>query len=90
MQDTKSSKRICFPAPSQGQRRSRIVFRVTPADISFIVMILESYDYIAIPRTIDPVNGIMEALVSPDFHGEAMSLITALAQESPGLTIIAG
>jgi len=53
-------------------------------------MILESYDYIAIPRTIDPVNGIMEALVSPDFHGEAMSLITALAQESPGLTIIAG
>jgi len=55
-----------------------------------MVMTLEAYDYIAIPRTIDQVNGIMEALCSPDYYEEVKSLITALAEESPGLAIIAG
>jgi len=90
MPDDKPSQRICFPAPSQDEGRRRIIFRLNPEDIAYVVMILEAYDYIAIPRTIDQVNGIMEALCAPDYYEEVRSLVAALAEDSPGLAIIAG
>ena len=90
MPDINPQKRICFPAPAEEPRRQRIIFRVNPEDIGYIVMILEAHDSVTIPRTIDQVNGVVEALCSPDYYDEARSLLIALAEEAPGLVIIAG
>lgn len=83
-----AGRRVCFPTPGGDSAKKRIVFRVDPADIAYTVMIIEAHDYIAIPRTIDPVRGIMEALCPPDFHPEASSLIQGMAEESIVIEII--
>ncbi|MDH4184885.1 MAG: DUF4911 domain-containing protein [Nitrospinota bacterium] len=83
--------RTCFPAPAPGQNRRRVIFRVKPEWIAYVVMVIEAHDYTAIPRTIDQVNGVMEALCAPDYYQQTRSLIDALALEKDlEISIIAG
>lgn len=52
-----------------------------PADIAYVVMIVEAYEGLGIPRTVNQAEGIMEILVSPDFKEDARSLIGALSKD---------
>ena len=56
--------------------------QITPADIPWLVNVVESYEAIAIPRTIDQKDGIVELLVSPDYVDDALALIESLGAET--------
>ena len=43
--------------------------------------IIEGYEGIAVLRTANAAQGLLELLVAPDFHGTARSLLHALAHD---------
>lgn len=65
----------------------RIQARVNKKDIIYVDGLLESYENLAVVRTIDPKKGIIEFLISPSFLSETKELLTALKEEI-GLEII--
>ena len=56
---------------------------VDKKDIAYIVSIFEGYDHLAVVRTIDPAQGLIELMISPDFLEDTMKLTKALAKEIP-------
>ena len=56
---------------------------VDKKDIAYIVSIFEGYDHLAVVRTIDPAQGLIELLISPDFLEDTRKLTEALAKEIP-------
>ncbi len=71
-----------FPVERGGFVCHRILLQINPADISWLVNVVESYEAIAIPRTIDQKEGIVELLVSPDYVDDALALIESLGAET--------
>lgn len=59
----------------------RVLLQINPADIAWLVNVIESYEAIAVPRTIDQKEGIMELLVAPDYVDEAIALVESLSRE---------
>jgi hypothetical protein len=59
----------------------RMLVQINPADIAWLVNVVESYEAIAIPRTIDQKEGIVELLVSPDYVDEAVALMESLGAQ---------
>jgi hypothetical protein len=59
----------------------RALLQVNPSDIAWLVCVIESYEAIAVPRTIDQKEGIVELLVSPDYVDETIALIESLGAE---------
>jgi len=51
--------------------------------IAYVNFIIEAYEGMAVVRTADPEDGLLEILVSPDFEGEFRELSSALAGEIP-------
>jgi len=56
---------------------------VDKKDIAYIVSIFEGYDHLALVRTIDPAQGLIELMISPDFLEDTRKLTEALAKEIP-------
>ena len=56
---------------------------VDKKDIAYIVSIFEGYDHLAVVRTIDPGQGLIELMISPDFLEDTRKLTKALAKEIP-------
>ena len=56
---------------------------VDKKDIAYIVSIFEGYDHLAVVRTIDPAQGLIELMISPDFLEDTQKLTEALAKEIP-------
>lgn len=84
----KSQTKICFSSAREVRDCHRIIIKLDPVDISYVTLIFETYDYIGVPRTIDRKNGIVEALVSPDFVEDARALVKALQSEISHMEII--
>ena len=59
----------------------QLYFRVNPKDMAFVKFIVESYEGLAVLRTLDPREGIMEWMISPDLVEQAQELIDALRKE---------
>ena len=57
--------------------------QVDKKDIAYIVSIFEGYDHLAVVRTIDPAQGLIELMISPDFLEDTRKLTEALAKEIP-------
>lgn len=70
-----------FPVDRGRSACHRMLVQINPADISWLVNVVESYEAIAIPRTIDQKDGIVELLVSPDYAGEAVALMESLGEQ---------
>ena len=56
---------------------------VDKKDIAYIVSIFEGYDLLAVVRTIDPAQALIELMISPDFLEDTRKLTEALAKEIP-------
>jgi len=56
---------------------------VDKKDIAYIVSIFEGYDNLAVVRTIDPSDGLIELMISPDFMEDTEKLTEALSMEIP-------
>ena len=65
----------------------QMYFKVSPRDLAYVKFIVESYDGLAILRTVDPREGIVEWMISPDLVGEAEELIESLREEIPILPV---
>jgi hypothetical protein len=71
-----------FPVERGPSVCHRLLVQINPADIAWLVNVVESYEAIAIPRTIDQKEGIVELLVSPDYVDDALALIESLGEET--------
>jgi len=56
-------------------------FRVNPKDMAYVKFIVESYDGLAVLRTVDSREGIMEWMIPPGLVKEAEELIDSLREE---------
>ncbi|MEW6616023.1 MAG: DUF4911 domain-containing protein [Thermodesulfobacteriota bacterium] len=56
-------------------------FRVQKENIAFIKFILEAYDGMAVMRTLDPFEGVVELIIAPDFEREVNELLDNLRGE---------
>jgi len=60
-----------------------LLLQIPPHEIAFLSFILESYEGVAIARTVDPHKGLVELMVSPDYEEEIGEILKDLAQEFP-------
>ncbi len=74
--------KISFSLPKAGTDCHRMLIKIRPEEIAYLVTIFEGYDMFGIARTVDQTEGILEILVSPDFVEEAKQLIYALQKET--------
>jgi hypothetical protein len=58
-----------------------IQLRVARRDIAYVKFVIESYEGVAVTRTLDPAAAVIVALVAPDFLADAHRLIAALEAE---------
>ncbi len=58
-----------------------IRLRVRRRDIAYVKFVIESYEGVAVTRTLDPVRGEIVVLAAPDFVGDARRALAALEAE---------
>lgn len=60
-----------------------LLIQIPPEEIAFLSFVLESYEGVAIARTVDPLQGIVELMVSPDYQEEMREILKDLSREFP-------
>jgi hypothetical protein len=60
-----------------------LVIQIPPEGIAFLSFILESYEGVAIARTLDPHQGIVELMVAPDYAQEMREILQDLSRQFP-------
>ena len=63
---------------------NRRIFRVDRREISYLRGIIESYDGMAVVRTIDPQEALIELQISPGCEDLIQELTDHLAEKKPG------
>jgi hypothetical protein len=58
-----------------------IRLRVRRRDIAYVKFVIESYEGVAVTRTLDPVRGEIVVLAAPDFVADARRALAALEAE---------
>jgi hypothetical protein len=58
-----------------------IRLRVPRHEIAYVKFVIESYEGVAVTRTVDPRAAVVVALVAPDFLVDARRIVSALAAE---------
>ncbi|MBI4666880.1 MAG: DUF4911 domain-containing protein [Nitrospinae bacterium] len=75
--------KVSFPLQRERGDSHRILIQVNPADIAWVVMVVESHEFLGVPRTIDQSDGIVEILTTGDFVEDALALLESLKGEIP-------
>jgi Mg/Co/Ni transporter MgtE len=57
------------------------LLEVEKRDIAYIVSIFEAYDNLAIVRTVNAEQSIIELIISPDYLEDTRQLVNALSDE---------
>ena len=57
------------------------LLEVDKKEIAYIVSVFEGYDNLAIVRTVDAEQSIIELIISPDYLGYTRQLVHALSKE---------
>ena len=57
------------------------LLEVDKKEIAYIVSVFEGYDYLAVVRTVDPTQSIIELIISPDYVEDTRKLVQALSEE---------
>ena len=60
-----------------------IYFRVRREDIAYLKFILESYEGMAVLRTTDPDEAVVELMVAPGWEKDVEEVIDGLRKEIP-------
>ena len=60
-----------------------IFLRVPRAEIGYVKFVFESYEDVAVTRTLDRRAATLALLVAPDFLTQARAIVSALAAELP-------
>jgi len=62
-------------------RTRKLILSIAKSEICYLQWILESYDGMAIMRTIDPKNGMVEISIAPRCTKEILSVINCLKED---------
>ena len=57
------------------------LLEVDKKEIAYIVSVFEGYDNLAVVRTVDPAQSIIELMISPDYLKDTGQLVDALSKE---------
>ena len=76
----------CGVGPPTTVQTIKRVFRVNSRDISYLRWTIESYDGMAVVRTIDPYAAFIEIMISPGCEDQVLELVDSLRQE--GVSIV--
>jgi len=60
-----------------------IYLRVPPAEIAYLKFIFESYEGIAVVRTIDRAAAVIVLMIAADFEREARAILASLRDQVP-------
>ncbi|OGP84996.1 MAG: hypothetical protein A2Z08_07765 [Deltaproteobacteria bacterium RBG_16_54_11] len=60
-----------------------LLIQIPPEEIAFLSFILESYEGVAIARTVDPNEGLVELMVSPDYQEDMREILKDLSRQFP-------
>jgi hypothetical protein len=60
-----------------------LLLQIPPQEIAYLSFIMESYEGVAVVRTLDPHEGLVELMVPPDYQDEIGEILKDLAQEFP-------
>jgi hypothetical protein len=69
---------------------SKLILSIEKHEICYLQWIIESYDGMAIMRTIDQNNGIIEISVAPGCTKEILSVINSLKEDGSIHTKVSG
>ena len=58
-------------------------FRIRRKDIAYFKFIMESYEGMAVVRTKDPSEAIVELMIAPGWEGDVEAVLDGLRQEMP-------
>ncbi len=58
-------------------------FRIRRKDIAYFKFIIESYEGMAVVRTVDPSEAIVELMIAPGWEEDADDVLEALRREMP-------
>lgn len=58
-----------------------IRLRVARRDIAYVKFVIESYEGVAVTRTLDPARGEIVVLAAPDFLPDVRRIVAGLAAE---------
>ena len=67
-----------------------ILLRAPRRHIGLLCGLIEGYEGVAVLRTVDPVQGLLELLVAPAFHSTALAVVHALTHDLDLCLIDAG
>jgi len=56
-------------------------FKVDKKNIAFLKFVLEAYDGMAVIRTLDPREGVIELMIAPDFEKDVEEILYSLRDE---------
>ena len=56
-------------------------FRIRKQDIAYFKFIIESYEGMAVVRTLDPSEAVVELMIAPGWEGEVETVLKGLGQE---------
>lgn len=56
-------------------------FKVDKKNIAFLKFVLEAYDGMAVIRTLDPREGVIELMIAPDFEKDVEEILDSLRDE---------
>ncbi len=57
------------------------IYRIDRSEISFLKFLLESYEGIAVPRTIDDHIALVEVMIAPGFYHTFQELMRTVSKE---------
>jgi len=60
-----------------------VLVRVERHDIGLLCSLMAGYEGLAIVRTVDPQQGLVELLVAPAFYMTVLDIMQSLSQEMP-------
>jgi hypothetical protein len=60
-----------------------VLVHVERHDIGLLCSLMAGYEGVAIVRTVDPQQGLVELLVAPAFYTTVLDIMQALSQEMP-------
>jgi hypothetical protein len=60
-----------------------LYFRVRRKDIAYLKFIVESYEGMAVLRTVDPDEAVVELMVAPGWEKDVEEVLSGLRKEIP-------
>ncbi len=66
------------------------LYRINRKDISTLKFLLESYEGIAVPRTVDDKIALVEVMIPAGFYRTFMDLVAEIAEETGMIPVYTG